>query len=48
MRRFYAHADEPKELVVISGADHLFDDQVNEIGNTIEDLLENFPTYINR
>jgi len=48
MRRFYAHADEPKELVVMSGADYLFDDQVSEVGNTIEDLLANFPTYINR
>ena len=48
MRRFYAHADEPKELIVISGADHLFDGQASEVGNTIEELLGDFPIYIKR
>ena len=39
MRAFYARATEPKELVVIDGADHLFDGKVSEVGDAIEDLL---------
>jgi alpha/beta superfamily hydrolase len=39
MREFYARAAEPKELVVIDGADHLFDGKVSEVGDAIEDLL---------
>jgi alpha/beta superfamily hydrolase len=39
MREFYARAAEPKELVVIDGADHLFDGQVSEVADAIEDLL---------
>jgi uncharacterized protein len=39
MREFYARAAEPKELVVIDGADHLFDGKVAEVADAIEDLL---------
>ena len=39
MRAFYARAAEPKELVVIDGADHLFDGKVSEVAETIEDLF---------
>jgi hypothetical protein len=39
MRQFYAQAAEPKELVVIDGADHLFDGKVGEVADAIEDLL---------
>jgi alpha/beta superfamily hydrolase len=39
MRAFYARAAEPKELVVIDGADHLFDGKVAEVADAIEDLL---------
>jgi uncharacterized protein len=39
MRAFYARAAEPKELVVIDGADHLFDGRVAEVADAIEDLL---------
>jgi len=39
MREFYAGASEPKELVVIDAADHLFDGKVSEVGDAIEDLL---------
>ena len=39
MREFYARAAEPKELVVIDGADHLFDGKVSEVAEAIEDLL---------
>jgi uncharacterized protein len=39
MREFYARAAEPKELVVIDGADHLFDGKVSDVADAIEDLL---------
>jgi alpha/beta superfamily hydrolase len=42
MRRFYARLSEPKELVVIDAADHLFDGHVSEIGDAIADLLEDW------
>jgi uncharacterized protein len=39
MREFYARAAEPKELVVVDAADHLFDGKVGEVADVIEDLL---------
>jgi len=39
MQEFYAQCADPKELVVIDGADHLFDGKVLEVGDAIEDLL---------
>jgi uncharacterized protein len=39
MQEFYAHCEEPKELVVIDAADHLFDGKASEVGDAIEDLL---------
>jgi alpha/beta superfamily hydrolase len=39
MREFYARCAEPKELVVIDGADHLFDGKVSEVADAIDDLL---------
>jgi alpha/beta superfamily hydrolase len=39
MREFYARAAEPKELVVVDAANHLFDGKVGEVGDAIEDLL---------
>lgn len=39
VREFYARAVEPKELVVIDGADHLFDGKVSEVADAIEELL---------
>ena len=39
MRQFYARAEEPKELVVIDGADHLFDGKTTDVGEAVEDLL---------
>jgi len=39
MRAFYARAAEPKELVVIDTADHLFDGKVSDVAGAIEDLL---------
>ena len=39
MRAFYARAVEPKELVVIDGADHLFAGKVAEVADAVEDLL---------
>ncbi len=42
MREFYAQMPEPKELVVIDAADHLFDGHVSEVGEAVEDLFEDF------
>jgi alpha/beta superfamily hydrolase len=42
MREFYARCAEPKELVVIDGADHLFDGKVHEVADALEDLLEDW------
>jgi alpha/beta superfamily hydrolase len=39
IREFYARAAEPKELVVIDGADHLFDGKVGDVADAVEDLL---------
>jgi uncharacterized protein len=40
IRRFYAELAEPKELVVIEDANHLFDGKTSEVGEAVEDLLE--------
>jgi alpha/beta superfamily hydrolase len=42
VRKFYARLSEPKELVVIDAADHLFDGKASEVGDAIEDLLQDF------
>ena len=39
---FYAKLKEPKEIVTISGASHLFDGRTQELGEAIEDLLGDF------
>jgi uncharacterized protein len=40
---FYGRLKEPKELVVIDGAGHLFDGKVSEVGEALEDLLGDYP-----
>jgi alpha/beta superfamily hydrolase len=40
--QFYARLHEPKEMVVIDGADHLFEGKATEVGEAIEDLLADF------
>jgi alpha/beta superfamily hydrolase len=42
MWTFYGQLDEPKELVVIDGADHLFEGKTAEVGEALEDLLVDF------
>jgi alpha/beta superfamily hydrolase len=42
MQEFYARCEDPKELVVIDAADHLFDGKTGEVGDAIEDLLEDW------
>jgi alpha/beta superfamily hydrolase len=42
IREFYGRASEPKELVVIDAADHLFDGKVSEVADTIEDLFSDW------
>jgi alpha/beta superfamily hydrolase len=42
IRKFYAELREPKELIVIDGADHLFDGKTSEVGEAVEDLLKDW------
>jgi len=42
VREFYARLEEPKELVEIDRANHLFDGQASEVGDALEDLLADF------
>ena len=42
VREFYARLREPKELVEIDRANHLFDGQAGEVGEALEDLLGDF------
>ena len=44
IRRLYGQLEEPKELVVIDTADHLFEGKVSDVGDAIEDLLGDFET----
>jgi alpha/beta superfamily hydrolase len=42
IREFYAKAADPKELVVIDGADHLFDGKVGDVADAVEELFEDW------
>jgi hypothetical protein len=42
MWAFYARLQEPRELVIIDGADHLFEGKAAEAGEALEDLLGDF------
>jgi alpha/beta superfamily hydrolase len=42
LKQFYAGLPEPRELVVIEDANHLFDGKTLEVGDAIEDLLGDF------
>ena len=42
VRHFYAQLHEPKELVEIDRANHLFDGQASEVGDALADLLGDF------
>jgi hypothetical protein len=42
VREFYAQLQEPKELVEIDRANHLFEGQASEVGDALEDLLGDF------
>jgi alpha/beta superfamily hydrolase len=42
MWKFYGQLQEPKELVVIDAADHLFEGKTPEVGEALEDLLGDF------
>jgi alpha/beta superfamily hydrolase len=39
---FYGKLEEPKEIVVIDAADHLFEGMTREVGEALEDLLGDF------
>ena len=40
--RFYGRLQDPKEMVVIDGADHLFEGKTAEVGEALEDLLGDY------
>jgi alpha/beta superfamily hydrolase len=42
VRAFYAQLADPKELVEIDRANHLFDGQASEVGDALEELLTDF------
>jgi len=42
MFAFYSRLKEPKELVVIDGANHLFEGKTEEVGEALEELLGDF------
>ena len=42
MWQFYGRLEEQKELVVIDGADHLFEGKTQEVGEALEDLLGDY------
>ena len=42
VRALYAQLPEPKELVVIDRANHLFEGQASEVGDALEELLAGF------
>lgn len=42
VKKFYAQLREPKELVIIPAADHLFNGKTMELGEAVEDLLRDF------
>ena len=42
VREFYARLQEPKELVEIDRANHLFDGQASEVGDALEELLTDY------
>lgn len=42
VRRFYSQLAEPRELVIIDGADHFFDGHASEVADAIEDLVADF------
>jgi uncharacterized protein len=42
VREFYAQLEEPKDLVVIDRANHLFEGQTAEVGDALEELLGDF------
>lgn len=44
IRRFYAQVPEPKELVAIEDANHLFEGKTSMVGEAVEDLLADFNT----
>jgi alpha/beta superfamily hydrolase len=44
IRKFYAQIPEPKELVTIEDANHLFEGRTALVGEAVEDLLADFNT----
>ena len=47
VRKFYSQLPEPKELVTIEDANHLFEGKTSMVGEAVEDLLADFNTVRN-
>jgi alpha/beta superfamily hydrolase len=47
MWAFYGKLEDPKELVVIDAADHLFEGKAEEVGDALEDLLNDYQPRMN-
>ncbi len=45
LREFYGRLPEPKELLEIDGANHLFEGRASEVGDALEDLLGDFSAH---
>ena len=48
IRKFYSQMPEPKELVTIEDANHLFEGKTSMVGEAVEDLLADFGPRITR
>ena len=42
LRAFYARLEEPKELVIVEGANHLFEGKTVEAGEALEEIMDGF------
>ncbi len=46
VKKFYAQLREPKDLVIIEAADHLFNGKTMELGQAVEDLLADYDEQV--
>jgi alpha/beta superfamily hydrolase len=43
MQAFFAELEGPKQLVVVPGANHLFNGQVEDLGEAVRHMIANAP-----
>jgi alpha/beta superfamily hydrolase len=46
VKKFYAQLREPKDLVIIEAADHLFNGKTMELGQAVEELLGDYDEQV--